>query len=810
MPTTVVEEPPLTTPPPQTKPSPDPMPDYDEVPEVTRSMTMSAGGERKVTYVQTRKAVENEYVPSPESSPNFENCRARSHTVAEASGFSHATIFADVRGSAYATPFVLPQPRGCPDDLAVDGHKHLSIISMESGLSFGYDAEKEDFNPSASIESQPWFHGVLNRSQAEELLLEDGDFLVRENASLPVSYTLSMRHEGAYEHMLIGSADVLKDGCVMTLKYQLSNGAFDSIPELVFNHLRYHIPVNKASVATITNPVCTPGSKGLNYASYAASTGEESPTSSHTLPKNFGSQHQRRNSDTSQAPRQPTFRNSRCLSTNSGNSPTHIFMDTPSYRTSSSSTDLLVTCGEGEEEEEGGDRSILRKRSLSKTVSSPVYNTLPARLSSAGNHQRTESFEDYQVMVSASSVVEVVPSSEQVATKSPSSEQVATRKTSLPSYDQVAIRRTNSPVKYADLKSILTPADSVPRVRKTSSVNYVEVRFDNGPSNSPHTSGMGSQSLPRKGVLVEEPFDTDADSPYQSRAKLLMQRSRMGDSSTSAKQASEARGGIGGSNDSPYQSRAAILAQRAHMSDASPPTARLVLEAEEVNSPYQSRAKLLTQRVLLGDKTDIQEVESPYQSRGRAYTCVSSISSQEAQAGPMKTDSDANYSIPKPHSSVVGNKLTVPPPSTSRQMSDSALLFAPGSSHSDGPTYDVPGKHLQRSISGGPSPVRSPGGNPMAQLHMKNLRGLQGGDALFRMHTLLSSYTNSEVAYHLTKADAVSFMLSPRPGESSSIWAERFVLLGEGTMECGGVAMECGGVVELFVEGFVLHTPKES
>lgn len=762
MPTTLVEEP--SMPSPQVKLTPDTIPDYDEVPEVTRSMTMAAGGERKVLYAQAHKAVENEYVPSPESSPKFENSRVRSHTVADVGDLPHAALFMDVRGSTHAMPFVLPPPRGRHDDLAVDGQKHLSIVSMESGLSFGYDAEKEDFNPSASIDSQPWFHGVLNRSQAEELLLEDGDFLLRENTSLPVTYTLSVRYEGACEHMLIASADVLKDGRIMTLKYQLSNGAFDSIPELIFNHLRYHIPVNKASGATITNPVCKPGSKGLNYASYAPSVGAESPTS-HTLPKNFGSQHQRSNSDTSQAPGQPTFRNSRCLSTNSGNSPTDVSMDTPCYRTSSSSTDLLVTRGEEEEEEEEvRDNSILRKRSLSKTVSSPVYNTLPARLSSAGNHQRAESFEDYQVMVSASSVLEGIPN------PSPS-EQVATTKTSPPSSEQMAIKRTNSPVKYADLKSILTNVESAPRVRKTSAVNYVEVRFDHGPSNGPHTPAMGSQSLPRKGILVE-PFDSDADSPYQSRAKLLAQRVRTGDSA-SAKHASELR--EIGSNDSPYQSRAAMLAQRARMSDASPPTARLASEAEEVgtgDSPYQSRAKVLAQRVLT-------DVESPYQPRGRALTCVSSIPSHNACSNVIKTDADANYSIPKPHASLIGMGATVTAPyslATSRQMSDSLLLSAP--SHSDGPTYDIPGKHLQRSISGGPSPVISLAGSPMTQLHFKTLQGLPGGDALFRMHTLLSSYTNSEVAYHLSKADAVTFMLSPRPGESVNIWTERLVLLG--------------------------------
>ena len=813
MPTTLVEEPPTPTPSPQTKPVPDAFPDYDEVPEVTRSMTMAVGGsDRKVTYptIQSQKAVENEYVPSPESSPKFDTCRVRSHTIAEGRGFSKAT------------PFVLPHPRAHLDDQAGKGQKHLSIVSMESGLSFGYDADKEDFNPTAPIGAQPWFHGILSRSQAEELLLEDGDFLVRENVSLPVTYTLSVRHGGACEHMLIASADVIKDGQFLTPKYQVSNGAFDSIPELVFNHLKYLIPVNTASGATLTNPVCRPGSKGLNHASYAASSGAESPVSS-TLPKNFGSQHQRSNSDASQVPMPSGYRNSRCVSTNSGSpcdSPTRVSMDTPFYRTSSSSTDLLLTRDIGHDDDHG--TTCQQKRSLGKTVSSPIYNTLPARLNSiAGNHQRVESFEDYQVMVSASSVLEDIPNPptpEQVAFRRtnsppppPTPEQVAFRRTNSPppppTPEQVAFRRTNSPVKYADLKSICPNSDSIPRVRKTSTVNYVEIRFDQGPNGAART---GSEPLTRKGVLIE-PVGTvqdEGDSPYQSRAKLLAQRARIGES-TSAKQAGELQ--EIGSNDSPYQSRAAVLAQRSRMGDASPSIAKMASEAQESrdspyqsravvlaqessDSPYQSRAKLLAQKVMMADLTADVAAESPYQPRARSLTTSVALSPSQEYRANVKIDSDANYSIPKPHTSLSypsGHVKHSHSLTANRQVSDPMLLTA----QSDGPAYDIPGKHLQRSISGGPSPVTSSGGSPLTQLHVKALQGLPGGDALLRMHTLLSSYSTSELAYHLTKADAVTFMLSPRPGESASVWTERFVRVGGGG---GGGVLSCGKVVVLF------------
>ena len=50
------------------------------------------------------------------------------------------------------------------------------------------------FDHSFDLTEQQWFHGILSRSQSEELLIEDGDFLVR------VSFSYYLIKSGPFYH----------------------------------------------------------------------------------------------------------------------------------------------------------------------------------------------------------------------------------------------------------------------------------------------------------------------------------------------------------------------------------------------------------------------------------------------------------------------------------------------------------------------------------------------------------------------------------------------------------------------------------
>lgn len=57
------------------------------------------------------------------------------------------------------------------------------------------------------INSLPFFHGLLSRKDCEALLIENGDFLIRESQSKRGQYVISGLHLGKYQHLLFLSQD---------------------------------------------------------------------------------------------------------------------------------------------------------------------------------------------------------------------------------------------------------------------------------------------------------------------------------------------------------------------------------------------------------------------------------------------------------------------------------------------------------------------------------------------------------------------------------------------------------------------------
>lgn len=53
------------------------------------------------------------------------------------------------------------------------------------------------------LKNEDCYHGKLNRKAAESLLVNDGDFLVRESATSPGQYVLSGLQGGQAKHLLL-------------------------------------------------------------------------------------------------------------------------------------------------------------------------------------------------------------------------------------------------------------------------------------------------------------------------------------------------------------------------------------------------------------------------------------------------------------------------------------------------------------------------------------------------------------------------------------------------------------------------------
>ncbi|CAF4550716.1 unnamed protein product [Rotaria socialis] len=90
---------------------------------------------------------------------------------------------------------------------------------------------------SSDVYKERWFHGKISRDDAELLLHNSGDFLVRESAKIPGQFILSGRYKDQFKHLLL----VDPEGIIRTKDYE-----FDSIQHLISYHKSGNIPIVSA------------------------------------------------------------------------------------------------------------------------------------------------------------------------------------------------------------------------------------------------------------------------------------------------------------------------------------------------------------------------------------------------------------------------------------------------------------------------------------------------------------------------------------------------------------------------------------
>uniref|UniRef100_A0A665TWJ8 non-specific protein-tyrosine kinase n=1 Tax=Echeneis naucrates TaxID=173247 RepID=A0A665TWJ8_ECHNA len=77
------------------------------------------------------------------------------------------------------------------------------------------------------LAEQEWYHGAIPRTEAQELLRQQGDFLVRESHGKPGEYVLSVFSDDQRRHFIIQYADT---------QYRFEGTGFSTIPQLIEHH----------------------------------------------------------------------------------------------------------------------------------------------------------------------------------------------------------------------------------------------------------------------------------------------------------------------------------------------------------------------------------------------------------------------------------------------------------------------------------------------------------------------------------------------------------------------------------------------
>ena len=124
----------------------------------------------------------------------------------------------------------------------------------------------------------------VSRQQAEALLREDGDFLVRDSISQPGELVLTCRWAGHGLSFMINK--VVNEGGgiqgrISPVSYQFEEDAFFTIQELIYNYRQRRKPITQASGAVLKNGI--PRSVPLNYYKTNQIPGHTSPNTAEAI-----------------------------------------------------------------------------------------------------------------------------------------------------------------------------------------------------------------------------------------------------------------------------------------------------------------------------------------------------------------------------------------------------------------------------------------------------------------------------------------------------------------------------------------------
>lgn len=86
----------------------------------------------------------------------------------------------------------------------------------------------------APLENETWYHGMISRQETEEMLRQNGDFLVRESSKKPGSYVLSVQWGGLRHFIILQDEPVSKS-------YIITEVIFYFLENVSMTIIMYHI-----------------------------------------------------------------------------------------------------------------------------------------------------------------------------------------------------------------------------------------------------------------------------------------------------------------------------------------------------------------------------------------------------------------------------------------------------------------------------------------------------------------------------------------------------------------------------------------
>uniref|UniRef100_A0A6A7G3D2 SH2 domain-containing protein 3C-like n=2 Tax=Hirondellea gigas TaxID=1518452 RepID=A0A6A7G3D2_9CRUS len=153
-----------------------------------------------------------------------------------------------------------------PSSVAKMSFKYDSNASLEASVAAGdlsHLLEWELSLDSSDLRSHAWYHGNIPRTRAEEIVTQEGTFLVRDCTTQPGNYVLTCFWDDKLLHFVIQKTVVQPETVYERIQYELEDDSYDTIPDLICAYVGNKKVVTKATGAKILAPVNR--SKPLSY-----------------------------------------------------------------------------------------------------------------------------------------------------------------------------------------------------------------------------------------------------------------------------------------------------------------------------------------------------------------------------------------------------------------------------------------------------------------------------------------------------------------------------------------------------------------
>ena len=154
---------------------------------------------------------------------------------------------ATVKGARLVTP--APRQTSTPGPDAPKERKKRRKRRAGAGAGAAEAGATRDV--AAELDSEPWFHGKIDKALLKGILLQPGDYIVRESAKQSGELAISVLAGGKIQHFIIK-----RDS---KGRHRVNGDSFATVGELLDHHSGYTISVSKTTDVMITAPIARTG-----------------------------------------------------------------------------------------------------------------------------------------------------------------------------------------------------------------------------------------------------------------------------------------------------------------------------------------------------------------------------------------------------------------------------------------------------------------------------------------------------------------------------------------------------------------------